>query len=88
MSLRHPGIAVPANRHQPQSRRQTYVGEHFERAAFIVQQRVGHAEQHADNTVLTSGAAHCAVVAVDLHRAHLAVLSVGVARTVSTGTDK
>ena len=85
MSLCHPGIAVPANRHQPQSRRQTYVGEHFKRPAFVVEQRLGHAEQHADDTVLTSGTAHRAVVAIDLHRGHLAVLSIGV---VPHGIDR
>jgi len=79
---------VPVNWHQPKSRRQPYVSEHFERSAFIVEQRLGHAEQHAHNTVLTPRTAHCAVVAVDLHRAHLAVLSIGVDRTVSTATDK
>src|SRR5262245_54103519 len=70
----NPRAAVPANRHQPQSRRQPDVGEHFERPAFIVQQRLGHAEQHADDTILTTGTANRAVVTVDLHRAHLAVL--------------
>src|SRR6185369_13357333 len=88
MSLRDPGIAVPVNGHQPQSRRQSDVGEHFQRSAFIVEQRLGHTEQHADDTVLASRTAHSTVVAVDLHRAHLVVLSIGVVRTLSTGTDK
>jgi hypothetical protein len=88
MSLGDSRIAISANGNQPQSRRQSDVGKHLERPAFVVEQGLGHPEQHTDDTVLASRTAHCAVVAVDLHRAHLAVLSIGVDRTVSTATDK
>jgi DNA polymerase III subunit epsilon len=88
------------NWHQPQPRRQSHVRQHFQRPAFVEQQRVGNPEQDADHAVVTSGSAHRAVVAVDFHGArlvlfltgitalwHLSVLSVGVARTVSGATD-
>jgi DNA polymerase III subunit epsilon len=83
---------MPMNRHQPQPRRQSDVGEHFQCLAFVVEQRVGHAEQDADDAVATPRSAHRTVVAVDLHWSlilcHLAVLPVGVVRTVSATTDK
>src|SRR5690349_23278054 len=83
------------DRNEPEPGRQPHVSEHFECLTFIGQQTLWHAEQNADDAVLTTGPADCAVVAVDGDRArigplvvcHSAVLLLGVARTVSRGTD-
>jgi hypothetical protein len=83
------------DRNETQPWSQPHVSEHLKRPAFIVQQTFWRPEQYADNAVLTTRAPDRAVVAVDGDRArigalvvgHSAVLLLGVARTVSTGTD-
>jgi DNA polymerase-3 subunit epsilon len=87
--------------HEPQPGRQTDIGEHFQCPAFIVEQRLGHPEQNADDAVAASGTTDRAVIAVDSYRArirfvsagplflcHPPVLSIDVARTVTPATDK
>lgn len=87
MSSGDPCTAVPVDRHQPEARRQTHVGKNLQRATLVIQQCVGNAQQDAHDAVLTAWSAYRAVVAVDLHRAHEWLLSVGAVRTLSGGTD-
>jgi len=87
------------DRNEPKPRSEPHVSEHLERPTFVVQQTFRNPQQHADNTVLTARAADGAVVTVDGDRTrirahigalvvcHSAVLLLGVARTVSRGTD-
>ena len=55
------------DRNQPQSGRQSCVGEHLQRDALILQQSFRYPEYHADDAVMASGTAYRAVVAVDDH---------------------
>jgi hypothetical protein len=53
------------NRHQSQTRSQSHLCQHLERAALVVQQRLGDAKQNADYAVLAAVSADRAVIAVD-----------------------
>jgi hypothetical protein len=93
---RNARVIVAVDRNEPKSGRQPHVSEYLERPTFVNEQSLGNTEQHADDAVLTTRAPNRAVVAVDSDRAHVgplvvvshsAVLLLGVARTVSPGTD-
>lgn len=91
------------DRNEPQPGGQPDLREHRECFAFVVEQSLGHAEQHTHDTVLAAWAAHRAVIAVDHHRAGVQRLLGSICpvlihrrhlsfperflRTVTTGTD-
>jgi hypothetical protein len=55
------------NRYQPESGRQSRIGQHLQRGALILQQSFRYPEYHADDAVPTAGTAYCAVITIDDH---------------------
>ena len=53
--------------HQTQSRRHPSVGKHIECGTLVIQQSFRYSEYHADDAIVASRTAHCAVVTVDDH---------------------
>jgi hypothetical protein len=53
------------NWHQSQTRSQSYLCQHLERLALVVQQRLGDAQQNTDYAVLAAVSADRAVITVD-----------------------
>ena len=62
-----PGILAAMDRNQAQPWRQARIGKRFQCRALVVAQRIRHADQNTDHTVLAGRAPHRAVVAVDDH---------------------
>ena len=73
------------DRNQAEPGRHSRVGKRFQRRALVGAQRIRHADQNADHTVLARRSPHRAIVAVDDHL--LTVLSVVLLATVAARTD-